>query len=250
MPEPDNTFAGKIVLITGSARGIGAATARLASSQGAKVILHGRTASKSLQDLAAELNADWIANDVGDKAAVQQSVKELIAKVGRVDVLVNSAGIGKAEPFLEASDEHWLEIYRTNVLGVVNFCQAVIPYMQKQGYGRIVNVASIRGHDTAASSRVSAYSTSKAAIVNLTSSLAKEFAPNIAINAVSPGFTETDITENWDDATWQKTKTSLLGRIGQPEEIAEAIIFLASDKARFITGQTLVVDGGYVLAGK
>ncbi|HZL07628.1 MAG TPA: SDR family oxidoreductase [Candidatus Dormibacteraeota bacterium] len=250
MSESDKVFTGKTVLITGSARGIGAATARLASSLGAKVILHGRTASKSLQDLAAELNADWIANDVGDKNAVQQNVKDVIAKTGKIDVLIISAGIAPAEPFLEATDEHWLEVYRTNVLGVVNFCQAVIPHMQEQGYGRIVNVASIRGHATGPSSRVSAYSASKAAVINLTSSLAKEFAPNIAVNAVSPGFTETDITENWVDATWEKAKSSLLGRIGQPEEIAEAIVFLASDKARFITGQTLIVDGGYISAGK
>jgi 3-oxoacyl-[acyl-carrier protein] reductase len=250
MSETDKLFANKTVLIAGSTRGIGAATARLASSLGAQVILHGRTASKQLKDLAEELNADWIACDVGDKTAVQQNVKGLIAKVSKIDVLINSAGIAPAEPFLQATDEHWLEVYHTNVLGVVNLCQAVIPYMQQQNYGRIVNVASIRGHETAPSSRVSAYSASKAAVINLTSSLAKEFAPSIAVNAVSPGFTQTDITENWVDATWAKARSSLMGRIGQPEEIAEAIIFLASDKARFITGQTLIVDGGYISAGK
>ncbi len=250
MSDTSKVFANKTVFIAGSARGIGAATARLASSLGARVILHGRTASKPLQDLAEELSADWVASDVGDKAAVRQNVKDIIDKAGRIDVLVNSAGIAPAEPFLEATDEHWLEVYRTNVLGVVNLCQAVIPHMQQQGYGRIVNVGSIRGHENAPSSRVSAYSASKAAVINLTSSLAKEFAPDIAVNAVSPGFTQTDITENWVDATWEKAKSSLMGRIGQPEEIAEAIVFLASDKARFITGQTLIVDGGYISAGK
>lgn len=243
-------FDGKVVLISGSARGIGAATARLAHSRGATVILHGRTVSQHLKKFAEELEADYIVCDAGNKDAVQQAVKEAIAKAGKIDVLVNSAGIATSESFLEASDEHWLEIYRINVLGVVNFCQAVIPYMQQKKYGRIVNIASIRGHEVAASNRVSAYSASKAAVANLTASLAKEFAPHIAVNAVSPGFTQTDITENWSEATWGQVKTSLLGRIGKPEELAEAILFLASDKASFITGQTLVVDGGYMIAGK
>ncbi len=246
----DSIFTDKTILITGSARGIGAATARLARQMGAKVILHGRTASKPLKDLAAELSSEYVTCDVGDKDAVRKVVKYALTKAHKIDVLINVAGIGKAESFLEATDEHWLEMYRTNVLGVVNFCQAVIPHMQQAGYGRIVNVASIRGHEVAASNRIMAYSASKAAVVNLTAALAKEFAPKIAVNAVSPGFTQTDITENWNETVWKQTKTSLLGRIGQPEELAEAIVFLASDRASFITGQTLVVDGGYMLAGK
>jgi 3-oxoacyl-[acyl-carrier protein] reductase len=244
-------FDGKVVLITGSARGIGAATARLAHKRGATIILHGRTDSAPLKKLSEELdNALSVTCDVGDKEAVQKVVKEIISKTGTIDVLINSAGIATSESFLEASDEHWLEVYRTNVLGVVNFCQAVIPNMQQKSYGRIVNIASIRGHEVAASNRVMAYSASKAAIVNLTAALAKEFAPNIAVNAVSPGFTQTDITENWTEATWKQVETSLLGRIGKPEELAEAIVFLASDRASFITGQTLVVDGGYAISGK
>lgn len=247
----DDIFKDKIVLITGSARGIGAATARLAHQRGGTVVLHGRTDSAPLKKLSQELgDAFTVSCDVGDKVAVQEVVKQIIAKKGRVDVLITSAGIGKAEAFLDASDEHWQEVYSTNVLGVVNFCQAVIPHMQKEGYGRIVNIASIRGHDVGTSNRIMAYSASKAAIVNLTAALAKEFAPTIAVNAVSPGFTQTDITENWTDATWKQVETSLLGRIGKPEELAEAILFLASDRASFITGQTLVVDGGYMIAGK
>jgi 3-oxoacyl-[acyl-carrier protein] reductase len=245
-----DVFSGKTVLITGSARGIGRATAQLIHARGAKIILHGRSESQQLKDLAKKLDAEWIACDVGDKAAVQKSLNTITAKVGQIDVLINCAGIGKAESFQEATDEHWLEIYHTNVLGVVNFCQVITPLMKQHGYGRIVNIASIRGHEVAASNRIMAYSASKAAIVNVTAALAKEFAPEIAVNAVSPGFTETDITENWTDAVWQQTKTSLLGRIGQPEELAEAIAFLASDQASFITGQTLIVDGGYMISGK
>ena len=208
--------------------------------------MHGKTESPQLQELAAQLNARYIVCDVGDKQAVQAALQG----IGQIDVLINAAGIAPAKAFLDASDEHWLEVYQTNVLGVVNFCQAVIPDMQKHKYGRIVNIASIRGHDTGASNRVMAYSVSKAAVTNLTAALAKEFAPHIAVNAISPGFTETDITANWTEATWNQAKTSLLGRTGRPEEQAEALLFLASDAASFITGQTLIVDGGYLLAGK
>jgi 3-oxoacyl-[acyl-carrier protein] reductase len=122
--------------------------------------------------------------------------------------------------------------------------------MRRSKYGRIVNVASIRGHVPTASNRSLAYSTTKAAIVNLTASLAKELAPDIAVNAVSPGFINTDIAKGWPDSVWQKVGTALTGRIAEPREIAEAILFLASDAASFVTGQTLVVDGGYTIAGK
>jgi len=189
-----NVFENRVVLITGSARGIGAATARLIRERGGTVILHGRTKSQQLLNLGDELQAEWMACDVSDKLAVQKAVAQVLDKTGKIDVLVNNAGVGKAEAFLDASDEYWLEIYRTNVLGVVNFCQAVIPGMQHHGYGRIVNVGSIRGHAVGASNRIMAYSASNAAVINLTAALAKEFAPIIAVNAVSPGFTNTSIT--------------------------------------------------------
>ena len=147
-------FEGKVVLITGSARGIGAATARLAHSRGAKVILHGRSDSEQLRDLSKELdNAPTLACDVSDKRAVDESLNPVVEKVGRIDVLVNAAGIAPPQPFLESSDEHWLEVFKVNVLGTVHFCQAVIPHMQSHKYGRIVNIASIRAHEVTASSR-------------------------------------------------------------------------------------------------
>jgi len=120
--------------------------------------------------------------------------------------------------------------------------------MQKKGAGRIVNIASIRGYGITSSR--AAYSTSKAAIMNLTCTLAKEYAPTIAVNAVSPGFTRTDMAKTWSEAVWNQVKTSLLNRVAEPEEIAEAICFLASEKASCITGQSLLVDGGYSISGK
>ncbi|OGI94024.1 hypothetical protein A3A03_00700 [Candidatus Nomurabacteria bacterium RIFCSPLOWO2_01_FULL_40_18] len=238
----------KIILITGSSSGIGVATARLAQEYGAKVILHGRTESPELKTLAKELDCEYIVCDVADKSAVESAVADILKKVKRIDVLVNSAGIAPRAKFLESTDEHWLDIFKVNVLGTAHFCQAVIPHMQKNKYGRIVNIASIRAYiDTAGRP---AYSASKAAIVNLTAVLAKEFAPDIAVNAVAPGYTDTPITANWDDEVWAKAKTSLLKRIAQPKEIAEAILFLASDRASFMTGQTILVDGGYSISGK
>lgn len=210
------------------------------------MILHGSKDSNELKKLAKELDSSYIHCNVADKKAVEEAVSEL----KEVDALVNCAGIVRPKPFLETTEEDWLNEYRTNVLGTVNFIQAIVPIMKKNSGGRIVNVASIRGHSSMASNRGSSYSTTKAAIRNLTASLAKEFAPKIAVNAVSPGFTATDMSKSWNEAVWNQVKTALLARAGEPEEIAEAILFLASDKASFVTGQTLLVDGGYEISGK
>lgn len=233
----------KVILITGSSSGIGAATARLAKEYGAMPVLHGKTESEDLKALAKELNCEYIFCDVADKSAVDSAVAGVLEKVKKIDVLVNCAGIAPRVNFLESTDDHWLDIFKVNVLGTTHFCQAVIPQMQKNNYGRIVNIASIRAYG--GTSGKPAYSASKAAIVNLTAVLAKEFAPDVAVNSVSPGYTETPIASNWDEKVWEEVKKALLGRIGQPKEIAEAILFLASDKASFITGQTIIVDGGY-----
>ncbi len=238
----------KIILITGSSSGIGLATARLAQEYGAKIILHGKTESEELKNLAKELDCEYIFCDVADKAAVELAVKNTLNKVERIDILVNCAGIANKGKFMESTDELWMEIFKVNVLGTVHFCQAVIPNMQINKYGKIVNVASLRAFSDATGKP--AYSASKAAIVNLTASMAKEFSPDITINAIAPGFTETPISKNWDDEVWAKVNNSLLGRIAQPKEIAEVILFLASDRANFIVGQTILADGGYSIAGK
>lgn len=239
---------GKTVLITGSSRGIGEATAKLAKEYGAKVILHGKSDSKQLKTLVKQLDADYIVCDVADKGAVEKEVTRIINKVAKIDALVNCAGAAVSKTFMETGDNIWLEMFRVNLLGTVHFCQAVIPHMQKTGHGRIVNIASIRGHQVTSSSP--AYSAAKGAVINLTSSLAKQVAPEIAVNAVSPGFINTDMTKIWTDRVWAQAKSSLLGRLGEPTEIAEVILFLASEKASFINGQTIIVDGGYTIAGK
>jgi 3-oxoacyl-[acyl-carrier protein] reductase len=238
----------KIILITGSSSGIGAATARLSKEYGATVILHGRTESEDLKKLVQELNCNYIFCDVADKAAVESEVQRILEKVKRIDCLVNCAGIAPRPSFMESTDEVWVDVFKVNVLGTVHFCQSVIPVMQKAKGGRIVNIASIRANIGTSGKPV--YSATKAAIVNLTAVLAKDFAPDIYVNAVSPGYTDTPISKNWDEKVWKQVNTALVGRIAQPKEIAEAILFLASDKASFITGQTIIVDGGYSISGK
>jgi len=243
-----NVFNEEVILITGSARGIGAATAKLAKERGAKVILHGKSESDQLKQLAKELSVDYIICDVVDEKRTKKAVDEVLKKVGKIDVLINCAGMTNSKPFLELTDEDWLDAYKVNVLGTVHACKAVLPHMQAAKSGRIVNISSIRGYGI--TSGRAAYSAAKASIINLTCTLAKEYAPVILVNAVAPGFTETDMSKTWSERVWNQVKQSLLGRIAQPEEIAEVILFLASPKNTFMTGQTLLVDGGYSIAGK
>lgn len=236
----------KTILITGSGRGIGLATARLAKSYGAQVILHDKEDSEELEIVARELNAPYIFCDVRNEGAVFEAVNKILPEVEEIHGLVNNAGITNPKSFMDSADEDWLETYKVNVLGTVHFSKAVIPQMQKQNYGRIVNTASIRGYGI--TSGRPAYSAAKAAIINLTAVMAREFAPDIFINAVAPGFTETEMAKTWTEKTWSQVKTALLGRVAQPKEIAEMTCFLLSDKASFITGQTYLVDGGYSVA--
>ena len=242
----------RVILITGSSKpnGIGFATAKLAKEYGAKVILHGRTDDERLRKNVKELGAEYITCDVTDKNAVAAAVNQIFPRVGKIDALVNCVGIVKNESFLETSDEDWIDIFKVNVLGTVHFCQAAIPHMQKLKYGRIVNISSIRGHESTASPTRPAYSASKGAIISLTSSLAKAYAPDILVNAVSPGFTMTDMSKEWTETGWIQAKSNLLGRPAEPKEIAEAILFLAGDRNTHITGQTILVDGGYSISGK
>ena len=247
-----NMLEGKVILITGSSRpnGIGAATARLAKSYGAIVILHGKTESANLRNLASKIKCSYIACNAADKKEVVNQIEKVVKKFRKIDALINCIGLVETKPFLETTDEDWINRYKDNFLGVVHLCQAVVPYMQKVKKGRIVNIASIRGHTVPASRRDMTYSAAKAAIINFTAALAKELAPDILVNAVSPGMTETDMAKTWNEVVWEQAKSALVGRVGKPEEIAEVLLFLASDRASFITGQTIIVDGGYTIAGK
>lgn len=240
-----------VIFITGSGNGIGAATAKLAYEQGFQPVLHGRTESDNIKALRDELNAPFFIADINNQAAVQDMIKSAYEQFGRLDALVNCAGTVKPKPFLEMTPEDWQEEYQVNVLGSVYACQAAIPLMTNQeNGGRIVNISSIRGLSPTMSERGMCYSMSKAAVITLTETLAKEFAPKVAVNAVAPGFTETRMASTWNDKVWNQARSAILGRPGKPEEIAAAIMFLASPQASFITGQTILADGGYTMAGK
>ena len=234
----------KTILITGSSRGIGAATARLALGYGANVILHGKTESEELKEMASALGTKYIFCDVTDESAVKKEV----GKLGDIDILVNNAGISISKPFMELTEKDWRDVLNTNIMGSVNFAKAAIPKMLKKKFGKIVNISSIKGFPQTAGR--AAFASSKAAILTLTASLAKEFAPHILVNCVAPGFTETETTKQaWTERIYAQIKETPLGRAATPQEIAEVIVFLASDKSNYITGQTILVDGGYSITG-
>lgn len=234
----------KTILITGSSRGIGEATARLAKSYGAKVVLHGKTESEKLKALSDELDCPYFFCDVADAKAVAREID----KLGIIDILVNNAGINPSKKFMELTPEDWRQIFEVNVMGVVNCARAVIPGMQERGEGRIINIASIKGFPYI--SGKPAYAASKAAVMRITSSLAEELAPDILVNAVAPGFVETEMTASTlSPKILAQIDRIPLKRMAKPVEIAEVILFLASDRASYITGETLLVGGGLGVVG-
>jgi 3-oxoacyl-[acyl-carrier protein] reductase len=234
----------RTVLIAGSSRGIGAAAARLEAAAGSEVILHGRTESEGLKKLSADLGAPAFSCDGQDAAAVQAMIDEVKDRGFIPDALICTLGAVTATDAMTGDTEVWLDEYRANVLAPVNFIRAVAPLMQAKGGGRIVTVSSIRGRDNLASPEVTGYSAAKAALENVTVSFAKALAPTITVNSVAPGFVMTDMANTWSDEVRKEVRANLLGRAGEPEEIAALLSFLASDSASFITGQTILADGG------
>lgn len=229
------------LLITGSSRGIGASVARLSKKYGYEVILHGRTKSKSLLKIAKELESNYLYFDITKEDQIKSGLNEL----SHINALVNSAGINISKSFEDLTTSDWNKTLSNNVIGLSNVIKYSLPKLKNsKTITRIVNLASIKGTYSAVG-RV-AYASSKAAVINLTSGLAKEYAPNILVNAVSPGFTETDMTSNtWSTRIEKQVESILLKRIASPDEIAELVFFLCSDKCTYITGQNINVDGGF-----
>lgn len=234
----------RTVLIAGSSRGIGAAAARQEAAAGSRVILHGRSDSTALQQLSAELDSTAHFCDGRDAAAVHELVDAVITDVGTIDALICTLGSVTPTDVLTGDTELWVEQYRSNVLGPANFIRAVAPFMLANGQGRIVTVSSIRGRDNLAGPAIAGYSAAKAALENVTASFAKALAPAVTVNAVAPGFVLTDMSNTWSEATRQQVGMNLLGRAARPEEIAALLCFLTGDGASFITGQTILADGG------
>lgn len=238
----------KVAIITGGGGDIGKATAIRFAREGARVVvvdLNEKTACETVNLIRKENGeANCIKTDVTNDHAVQNMIQETIAKYERLDIMFNNAGVNSVEKKLpDVSLEEWKKVMDINITGVFLGMKYAIPHM-KSG-GSIINTASIAG--IKGQKLVAAYSASKSSVIALTKSTATEFGrKNIRINAIAPGIIETSMVDDWRKTDkWPVLSTAnALKRIGQPEEIANAVLFLASDEASFITGETLVIDGG------
>jgi 3-oxoacyl-[acyl-carrier protein] reductase len=186
--------------------------------------------------------------DVSKKDSVERFMEAFVKAFGRIDILVNNAGIVISRPFQEKTVEDWVKTLEVNLIGVFLCSQVAAKYMLAQKSGKIVNISSIRGIDHCGREGIMDYSASKAAVINLTKTMAKELAPHINVNTVAPGHTLTEMTQPLpDEVKRTMIEGSYLKRMAQPEDIAKGILFLASEDANFITGQLLLIDGGFSL---
>ena len=245
-------FEDKTAIVTGAGRGIGHAIALRLANEGARVAAVSRTEANAKRT-ADEINATSTnvakayAVDVSDHVAVQKVGAQILEDFGRVDILVNNAGVTRDGLAMRMSIEDWDTVINTNLRGAFNFTQAIIRAMIKQRSGRIINIASVIG--LIGNAGQTNYAASKAGLIGFTKSLARELASrNITVNAVAPGFIATDMTEALSEEL-QKNITSKipLMRVGQPNDVANTVAFLASAEANYITGQVLAVDGGMVM---
>ncbi|MBR8829367.1 MAG: SDR family oxidoreductase [Gomphosphaeria aponina SAG 52.96 = DSM 107014] len=254
-------FQNKIAIITGSSAGIGKATALLLAKEGATVVLNGRDEAK-LITTANEIKTIGnepliIVGDICSKETIKRIVTETSNKLGKIDILINNTGGSSPIKNLEEVTEiEWQQTIDKNLSSVFFLCQKVAPVMKKQQYGRIVNLASLAGRNIRKESIFSGpqYSAAKAGVLGLTRYLALLLAEdNITVNAVAPGITLTKrVAKRWDSCSAEEQEKMLAGiplkRLGKPEEVAEAIVFLASDSAAYITGATIDVNGGYFMS--
>ncbi|MBC7521845.1 MAG: glucose 1-dehydrogenase [Sandarakinorhabdus sp.] len=247
-------LAGKVAIVTGAGSGLGAATARRLAAAGAAVMLTDREPAGetvALAIAATGATASFARHDVAIEADWTAVVAATLAAFGRIDILVNNAGIGVGAPLLEETLEGWRQTMAVNLDGVFLGMRAVGPAMVAQASGSIINLSSILGK--VGSPGVSAYCASKGGVLMLTKAAAIEWAPlGIRVNSVHPGYFETPMVTNViaasEDGNAMRTQIIAahpLGRLGHPSEIADAVLFLASDESSFMTGAELVVDGGY-----
>jgi NAD(P)-dependent dehydrogenase (short-subunit alcohol dehydrogenase family) len=243
---------GKTALITGGGRGIGAATALLMLTEGAAVGIadvNESTMAKTAEAARAKgYDLKTFVADITEKEQVERLMEAFVNRVGKIDILVNNAGVVISRPFFEKTVDDWMKTLKVNVVGVFLCAQAAAKYMVAQKSGKIINISSIRGIDHCGREGVMDYSASKGAVINLTKTMAKELAPYINVNTVAPGHTVTEMTQPLPEAV-KKTmiEGAYLKRMAQPDDIAKAILFLASGDSDFITGQVLLVDGGFSL---
>jgi 3-oxoacyl-[acyl-carrier protein] reductase len=246
-------LAGRVVLVTGSSRGIGAEIVVKAASEGASVAVHYIQSAEAAQvtlDRARALGveAESFSADIGDGRQAEALVAQVIERFGRIDALVNNAGRTLVGPFLETEPAVWDEIIRTDLSAAYHTCRAVLPSMIERGDGAIVNIASRLGQIGVPNT--AAYSAAKAGLIGLTRALASEFGPfGVRVNAVAPGVTVTEMTTDLVDSDegQRRMRDMPLGRFGRADEVADAVIFLLSDASSLFLGQTLNPNsGGYM----
>jgi 3-oxoacyl-[acyl-carrier protein] reductase len=243
-------LTGKTALVTGATGGIGGGIARALHKQGATVAVSGRQADK-LEALAKELGerAHVLPCDLADRAAVAKLIDEAIAKLGRLDILVNNAGLTRDNLFMVMKDEQWDEVIAVNLTSTFMLCRAAARAMlrAKPNFGRIINIASISG--VFGNPGQGNYAASKAGMIGMTKSLAREVAPRgITANCIAPGFITTPMTEALNEKqTEEIAKMIPAQRFGTPDEVAAGVVYLASEEAAYITGQTLHINGGMAM---
>ncbi len=242
-------LSGKVALITGSTRGIGRATAEKLAEAGATVIITGRSEDRAVE-VAKEIKEKTesetfaVGMDIGVKESVEEAFKRITERFGSVDILVNNAGMNRDTLFVRMKLEDWEEIIRVNLTGTFLVTQLSVKGMMKKRWGRIINMSSVVafiGNVGQAN-----YSSAKAGLIGFTKTLAKELASrNITVNAVAPGFIETDMTEDLPEDIKQGFLSQIpMNRFGKPEDVANVVLFLASDLAGYITGEVIHVNGG------
>lgn len=242
-------FKDKVVLVTGSSRGIGRSIAVSFAKEGANVIINYKKSEKeaeTLKDILQTYGVDvmCIKADVSKEDQVKDMIAKIINKYGKIDVLVNNAGIAIDADFEDRKVVDWKDTLDTNLIGVFLTSKYAGKYMKENRYGKIINISSTNGIDTTYTYSVD-YDASKAAIINLTKNLAIEFAPYVNVNAIAPGWIDTEMNNDLSKDYLRKEKNKiLLKRFAEPEEIADVVLFLASDKSRYITGKKIRVDGG------
>lgn len=238
----------KTVLITGGSRGIGRAMVELFSRNGYAVAFTYKKSENEAKTLAETTGALAICADSANESEVIKAVKNAEQALGHIDCLINNAGVSAFSLFTEVTLEEWNNIMSVNLTGAFLYSRAVVPEMVRRGNGRIVNISSMWG--LVGSSCEVAYSTSKAALIGMTRALAKELGPSgITVNAVAPGLIDTDMNRSAlsDEDVAVLVEDTPIGRIGMPIDVAEAALFLCSDKASFITGDVMNVSGGFVI---
>ncbi|MGI6092985.1 MAG: 3-oxoacyl-[acyl-carrier-protein] reductase [Veillonellaceae bacterium] len=243
---------GKVAIITGASRGIGRSVALELAKAGAKIVVNyagNAAAAENVKDaiLAEGGQAIVVQADVSDAVAVDNLVKQTIEAFGRIDILVNNAGITRDGLLMRMKETDWDDVINTNLKGVFSCTKAVSKVMMKQKSGKIVNMTSVVG--LMGNAGQSNYAAAKAGVIGFTKSMAKELAPRgITVNAIAPGFISTDMTAVLSEQVKIDLAQKIpLGRLGDPNDIAKAVLFLVSDSANYITGQTLNVDGGMVM---